>query len=92
MMIIDGSTTFMDEIKTFITNFTENSPSTLIDGLFQFLQEECYDTESLKMDLETTGISVEGNINENVFGQEIPGLIINFIQTQKGSFFTLLFC
>ena len=77
--------TFMDEMKKFILKFTENSDDWLVEKLMIFLDEELYDTESVRADVETIIAKVfDGNINVDSFGQEIPSMIATFIKNVQG--------
>ena len=73
-------------MKEFIMNFAASSDDWLIEKLFCFLDEEQYDTESVRNDIETNKQTINkqqapkfhGNICMDAFGEEIPILIAKF--------------
>ena len=81
-----SSTTYMDQVEKHLFEYQQQKmiDINLINSLIVFLKEEMFDTDSIKMDLDSVNDhEFDGNINTDTFGLEIPKLIRSFIKTQE---------
>ena len=81
----------MDGIEEYIKNRIKEEGSRGVRDLFQFLQDESYDSDGVRGDINLATAEFDGNINVESFGKEVPCLVRNFVKTQQGTYVSLSF-
>ena len=79
----------MDGIEEYIKNGVKEGGSREVRDLFQFLQDELYDSDGVRGDINLATAEFDGNINVELFGKEVPFLVRNFVTTQQGTYVSL---